>query len=607
MNSIQSVLAGLTSGPVFAVSVDESFEEAASQCRNLCAAIHEQCQKNNACYRDIDFEIHIDLLSSRRTCLDGLDLSTTDDDLLMPKSVKRVRDVFKMPKFSIARATGDDVCPSRVDMLWFQAGLATALNRPDLVKRLCVSSYQETGVYGFVFNRDSKWIYSIVDDHLYLKVEDFGDFDRTLDGIIAQHDLPERYQTTYQTGPGALYFSQGQDPNETWLSLFEKAYAKAHGDYDAIRWGYPGEALEDITGGVSTQLYTGDIMNKDRFWQDELHQFNNEILFSVRTSEYKGHEGIYAPTGTPIVRTYEGHGQRLLLLSLQSQNDVEWAGAWCNKSPEWNHEWMKRLNHSFATKNVFWISYDDLLRKYMYFDRTRVFGSEWKVAQLWVALDIAHDDDFQDTNFAFTLRREGLVVICLSQLDDRYYNGLNGGYYFQLHFHLFKDGEDEYIIHSRGNYEASRSVSGEQHLSPGKYTVRLQISANRYSQALSLAEVVKRNSQDRRSKLMQLGSHYDVAHAKGLGFAALRTKHAQREREAAEMKQKAKEKKSKEEGRKNEAKSEDDGDNDPEQWNAICVAGLKVYSQDPELQLELRHHPALDLKTDTKSVGGSSR
>ena len=106
---------------------------------------------------------------------------------------------------------------------------------------------------------------------------------------------------------------------------------------------------------------------------------------------------------------------------------------------------------------------------------------------------------------------------------------------------------------------------------------------------------------------MQLGSHYDVAHAKGLGFAALRTKHAQREREAAEMKQKAKEKKLKEGGSKIEAKSEEDGDNDPEQWNAICVAGLKIYSHDPELQLELRQHPALDLKTDAKSVGGSSR
>ena len=91
MNSVQSVLAGLTPGPVSAVSVDASFEEAASQCRRFCAAIHEQCQKNNACYRDNDFEIHIDLLSSRRTCLDGLDLSTTENEPLDPKSVKRVR------------------------------------------------------------------------------------------------------------------------------------------------------------------------------------------------------------------------------------------------------------------------------------------------------------------------------------------------------------------------------------------------------------------------------------------------------------------------------------------------------------------------------------
>ena len=97
MNSIQSVLAGLTPGPIFAVSVDASFEEAASRCRKLCAAIHEQCQKNNACYRDIDFEIHIDLLSSRRTCLDGLDLSTTEDEPLDPKSVKRVRVGPSMP------------------------------------------------------------------------------------------------------------------------------------------------------------------------------------------------------------------------------------------------------------------------------------------------------------------------------------------------------------------------------------------------------------------------------------------------------------------------------------------------------------------------------
>lgn len=124
MNAVQSVLASLTPGPISAVPVDASFEEAASQCRKLCAAIHEQCQRNNTCHRDIDFEIQFDLLNGRRMRLDGLDLPTADDDPLDPKSVKRVRvglseahslrnmlstqDIFESPAFSIASATGGE-------------------------------------------------------------------------------------------------------------------------------------------------------------------------------------------------------------------------------------------------------------------------------------------------------------------------------------------------------------------------------------------------------------------------------------------------------------------------------------------------------------------
>ncbi len=38
--------------------------------------------------------------------------------------------------------------------------------------------------------------------------------------------------------------------------------------------------------------------------------------------------------------------------SLQSTGKVEWTGAWSNSPEEWTHEWMERLNHSFAQKNV---------------------------------------------------------------------------------------------------------------------------------------------------------------------------------------------------------------------------------------------------------------
>ena len=91
INAIQSVMARLSPGPICAVSVDASFEEAASQCRKLCAAIHEQCKRDNAYYRDIEFEVQLDLLNGKRMCLDGLDLPNASDAPLDPKSVKRVR------------------------------------------------------------------------------------------------------------------------------------------------------------------------------------------------------------------------------------------------------------------------------------------------------------------------------------------------------------------------------------------------------------------------------------------------------------------------------------------------------------------------------------
>ena len=197
----------------------------------------------------------------------------------------------------------------------------------------------------------------------------------------------------------------------------------------------------------------------------------------------------------------------------------------------------------------------------------------------------------------------------LRQLDNRYYRGLNGGYFYSLRFHVYQGGEDEHFMHNGGSYDYSRSVSAEQELNPGKYFVRIRISATRYSEMPSLSKVIKRNLKGNRAKLMQLGSNYDIAHAKGLGFAALRAKHVQRERAIAAVKRKVEERqaKSEPENGKNSVdgkgdRSDEDEDDEADQWSAICVAGLKVYTRDPELTLEVKQHPALLQNSDVKSV-----
>lgn len=72
----------------------------------------------------------------------------------------------------------------------------------------------------------------------------------------------ELYREVYQSNSGALYFAQCAHLQETWLPLLEKGYAKAHGDFAAIEGGFGGEGIEDLTGGVTSEIFTSDILDK---------------------------------------------------------------------------------------------------------------------------------------------------------------------------------------------------------------------------------------------------------------------------------------------------------------------------------------------------------
>ncbi|KAL8907244.1 MAG: hypothetical protein Q9207_001545, partial [Kuettlingeria erythrocarpa] len=500
-----------------------SYQEAALACEAEVERIVRDCRRMNQKYKDPEFDIEYDFMMSLKfqctpDCLVPLKGLNEDNGRLEPRSVKRVEDIFEKPQFSPEGLTASEARQGKLGNCWFISSVSTLINSENLLKKVCVVRDEKVGVYGFVFHRDGEWIHEVIDDKLYLAQEDFHE------SGLQRHewlriDMPnpdEQYRKVMQTGSNALWGARCKNQNATWLPLLEKAYAKAHGDYGSSVGGWVGEGLEDLTGGVTSELFTTDILDKDKFWTDELMNVNKLFLFGLTQMG-----GLHGERNGII----EGHAYSIMevrelddfrLLKIRNPWGVKggvWDGPWSNGSEEWTPERMNRLNHKFDD-GVFWISYNDLLRHFQQIDRTRLFGADWYITQHWTSADIPWAVRFLDTRFRITISEASPVVIMLCQLDDRYFRGLEGQYRFRLEFELRRHGSDEYITRNKPSYFMVRSVTTELDLQAGQYTVLVKITGSRYKSIAKPEEVVAKNAESRRDKFMAVGKRYDLAHAK---------------------------------------------------------------------------------------------
>lgn len=199
-------------------TTQQSYEEAAEQCRRKVAQIVKECRRVNSKYRDPHFDLELDLKFGRRDCLDSLDnerngnsrrryvgrrrgrdsplkdrgmkmgsapppksgtimglLSAVDreatvttgsdgDNMFRPTAVKRVVDIFDNPQFFVNGPTANDVRQGRDGDCWLMAALCTLSNKSGLIERCCIAHDVDVGVYGFVFHRDGEWFSEIIDD-----------------------------------------------------------------------------------------------------------------------------------------------------------------------------------------------------------------------------------------------------------------------------------------------------------------------------------------------------------------------------------------------------------------------------------------------------------
>jgi calpain-15 len=141
---------------------------------------------------------------------------------------------------------------------WFLSAASCLAERQALVKRLFnTKEYNEEGLYKLRLVKNGEWVVVTVDDYI---------------------------PCYYNAGP---MFSRAKG-NELWALLLEKAYAKLHGHYYALRYGFTHHGMMDLSGCPTTLIEwkDWDEERKDELF-DEIEEFDNEgYLMSAETSGF---------------------------------------------------------------------------------------------------------------------------------------------------------------------------------------------------------------------------------------------------------------------------------------------------------------------------------
>ncbi|KAH8833437.1 hypothetical protein DL96DRAFT_1771293 [Flagelloscypha sp. PMI_526] len=467
--------------------VTEELDKAIADCKARVARISKECRAHNRKFRDAEF----DLENDRWNTLHGLNAPETP---YSPSDIQRISQLFSKPSFfgTGESARANDIHQGALGDCWFLSALATISGMKGLVEKLCVARDELVGVYGFIFFRETTWVPVIIDDLLFTSIPKWEELSITEKSLY--HDRKEHYDALARKGGRGLYFARcgGEEgAKETWVPLIEKAYAKLHGDYQSLNGGFCGEALEDLTGGVSTIVRVKDILDTEQFWHEELVKANQDRLFGCSltfTSSARNNNAYLYQHGPRWESCLLLAGKRFVVLrNPWGDTNSEWNGKWSDGDEAWTLEWLQRLpeiGHAFGRHDgQFVMEYCDFLTTWDDIDRTLVFDSSYVMSSQMLQVDVRPLPScytYGDVSFTIEIPEKSPAVIVLSRLDERYFTDLavRSAWHFDLS--LFKAGEPEPIIESvHGTYRGvMRSINFEVDLEPGEYVVHVRIGRN---------------------------------------------------------------------------------------------------------------------------------
>lgn len=277
---------------------------------------------------------------------------------------KRPKEVCQNPVFVEDGSSQFDIVPGKLGDRWFVWSLGCVHMTRGLFYRVVPAdqAFDEDGYAGLFRFRlwwCGEWREVVVDDRL-------------------------------PTVNNRLVFVQAQHSGQFWASLLEKAYAKLHGSYEALKYGCTLDGLADLTGGITESIpvrhdpavcsrllhklldMTSIVTCSSQPAQTRNQQDKSTVLF---------HNANYRILSVDKVEIFSGEHLQLVHLRNPIGSTNDHAGAWTKSSKEWDNvpaNEKERIGLKQASDMEFWMTFQDFVQTFTQLEVVHLDGDTSK-------------------------------------------------------------------------------------------------------------------------------------------------------------------------------------------------------------------------------------
>lgn len=248
---------------------------------------------------------------------------------------KRPCDIAKKPFLFPESGVIGDLVQGLLADCWLLSAVAVVAAKPELLKKIFLSTkYAKFGIYVLQFWKNGDWVPVMIDDRIPCDIN-----------------------------TGKPLYARCIDPNEIWILLLEKAYAKLHGCYETISGGTMGYGLKDLTGCIPTMYQPQDPGRWNKM--NHLVERGHTVLLGIRSQSQdldfdtaKG-LGILVNHGY-VILDMKYNGSVPIFQVRNPWGRLEWTGKWSDEWTGWTKELKKKFSWCDEDDGRFWMGYDDM-------------------------------------------------------------------------------------------------------------------------------------------------------------------------------------------------------------------------------------------------------